>query len=252
MVAAKRAKSNFFIFCFLKVCNVSVSELFAPIFGRMLKEMFALIKKDAVLEFRQRFAFFSILLYVVATVYISYLIFSRLSDARIWNALFWVILVFASINTAGKSFSNESENRFWYYYQLCSPQALILAKIIYNTLLIWAISLITLAIYSWFVGNPVQAIGQFVGVLLLGSSGFSSILTIVAAIAVRTNNNATLMAVLSIPLMLPVIIVVVRASISAMFGLSLEENTINLVYLGTLNTLVIVLGYLLFPYLWRE
>jgi len=226
--------------------------LFAAIFGAMLKEIVALIKKDALLEFRQRYAFFSILLYVVATVYISYLIFISINDARVWNALFWIILVFASINTAGKSFSNESENRFWYYYQIASPQALILAKVIYNTLLIWAISLITYLVYSWFIGNPVQSQWQFLLVLLLGSASFSGILTVVSAIAVRTNNNATLMSILSIPLLLPVVIIVVRASLGAMFGLDFEQNLVYLGALLALNTLVIILGFLLFPYLWRE
>ncbi len=218
----------------------------------MLKEIVALIKKDALLEFRQRYSFFSILLYVVATVYISYLIFISINDARTWNALFWVILVFASINTAGQSFANESGNRFWYYYQLARPQSIMLAKVFYNTLLIWTISLITFIIYSWFIGNPVQSPWQFLLVVLLGSSSFSGILTVVSAIAVRTNNNATLMAVLSIPLLLPVIIIVVNASLSAMFGLPLEENLTNLMYLAALNTMVIILGYLLFPYIWRE
>ncbi len=114
----------------------------------MLKEVGALLRKDLVLEFRQRYALFSILLYVVATVYISYLIFSNIKDVRTWSALFWVILVFAAINSAGKSFSNESENRFWYYFQLASPQAIIISKIIYNTLLLWVISLITYLVYS--------------------------------------------------------------------------------------------------------
>ena len=218
----------------------------------MLKEIVALVRKDILLEFRQRYAFFSILLYVVATVYISYLIFQSINNARVWNALFWIILIFASINTAGKSFSNENENRFWYYYQLSSPQALILAKVIYNTVLIWAISLITLGVYSWFIGNPVQNQLQFILVIALGSAGFSGILTVVSAIAMRTDNNATLMAILSIPLLLPVVIIVVRASLGALFGMDLEQN---LVYLGALlaiNALVIILGYLLFPYLWRD
>ena len=226
--------------------------MFAHIFGAMLKEIVALVRKDILLEFRQRYAFFSILLYVVATVYISYLIFQSINNARVWNALFWIILIFASINTAGKSFSNENENRFWYYYQLSSPQALILAKVIYNTVLIWAISLITLGVYSWFIGNPVQNQLQFILVIALGSAGFSGILTVVSAIAMRTDNNATLMAILSIPLLLPVVIIVVRASLGALFGMDLEQN---LVYLGALlaiNALVIILGYLLFPYLWRD
>jgi heme exporter protein B len=218
----------------------------------MVKQLVALLRKDVLLEFRQRYALFSILLYVVATVYISYLIFSNIKDVRTWNALFWIILIFASINSAGKSFSNESENRFWYYYQLASPQAVILSKIVYNTLLIWIISLITYIIYSWFLGNHVTNHLHFLAVVLLGSASFSGILTVVSAIAVKTNNNATLMSILSIPLLLPAVIIIVKASQLSLMGMSMAQNGAYLAGLLVLNLLVTAMGYLLFPYLWRE
>ena len=218
----------------------------------MVKQLLALLKKDVLMEFRQRYALFSILLYVVATVYISYLIFNNIKDIRTWNALFWIILIFASINSAGKSFNNESENRFWYYYQLASPQAVILSKIIYNTLLIWIISILTYIIYSWFLGNQVENHFHFLAVILLGSASFSGILTVVSAIAVKTNNNATLMAILSIPLLLPAVIIIVKASQLALMGTSMLQNVAFLSGLLVLNLLVTAMGYLLFPYLWRE
>ena len=215
----------------------------------MFKEIGALLKKDLVLEFRQRYALFSILLYVVATVYISYLIFSNIKDARTWSALFWIILVFAAINSTGKSFGNESDNRFGYYFQIVSPQAIILSKIIYNTLLIWVISLITYVVYSWFIGNVIDNHFHFILVILLGSASFSGILTVVSAIAVKTNNNATLMAILSIPLLLPAVIIIVKASQLALMGMNLQQNLAYLGGLLLLNALVTAMGYLLFqPY----
>jgi heme exporter protein B len=218
----------------------------------MFQQIASLVSKDFTLEFRQRYSFFSLLLYVVSTIYIAYLILLTIPDARVWNALFWIILVFASINTAGKSFANESDSRFWYYYQIGHPRAIIISKIIYNTLLIWLISLVTYLLFSWFLGNPVQSQGQYILVVLLGSAAFSGILTVIAAIAVRTNNNATLMAILSIPLLLPVIIVVVKASMGAIFGFAIEENSLFFGALAGMWALVTALGLLLFPYLWSE
>ncbi len=60
------------------------------------------------------------------------------------------------------------------------------------------------------------------------------------------------MSILSIPLLLPVVIIVVRASLGALFGMELEQNLVYLGALLALNALVVILGYLLFPYLWRE
>jgi heme exporter protein B len=132
-----------------------------------------------------------------------------------------------------------------------SPQAVILSKIIYNTLLIWVISLITYLVYSWFIGNAISNHLHFTLVILLGSASFSGILTVVSAIAVKTNNNTTLMAILSIPLLLPAVIVIVKASQLALMGMNLQQNLAYLGGLLLLNALVTAMGYLLFPYIWR-
>jgi heme exporter protein B len=218
----------------------------------MLKEIVALLKKDLLLEFRQRNALFSVLLFVVCTVYVAHLIFSSIRDVRTWNALFWVIVVFACIHTASKSFSHERENRFWYYYQLARPQALILSKIIYNTLLTWLVSLFTFILFSLFLGNVLKDQSHFILVIVLGTANFSSILTVVSAIASKTNNNITLMAVLSMPLLLPSVIIIVKASQLALMQMTVTQNASFLLALAALSALVCAMGYLLFPYLWRE
>ena len=114
------------------------------------------------------------------------------------------------------------------------------------------ISLITYVVYSWFIGNVIDNHFHFILVILLGSASFSGILTVVSAIAVKTNNNATLMAILSIPLLLPAVIIIVKASQLALMGMNLQQNLAYLGGLLLLNALVTAMGYLLFPYIWRE
>jgi heme exporter protein B len=75
---------------------------------------------------------------------------------------------------------------------------------------------------------------------------------VVSAIAVKTNNNATLMSILSIPLLLPAVIIIVKASQLSLMGMSMAQNGAYLAGLLVLNLLVTAMGYLLFPYLWRE
>ncbi|MCH8554421.1 MAG: heme exporter protein CcmB [Schleiferiaceae bacterium] len=218
----------------------------------MLKEIRFLIEKDLLLEFRQRFAFFSILLYVVATVYVSYLVFQRIEEPMVWNAVFWIILTFAALTTAGKSFVQESGNRFFFYYQNTQPEALILSKIVYNQFLMSFVGLFTWGFFSLLLGDVVASKGLFVLVLLLGSMGYASILTTLSAIAAKTGQNTTLMAVLSIPLLMPFLLILIKGSLLAIVGAGWEDVQPYMVGLVLLNAIVTGLGYLLFPYLWRE
>src|SRR5690625_1837277 len=93
-----------------------------------------LIHKDIKLEWRSKFAINSIVLYVVSTVFVCYQSFHSLHP-EVWNALFWISLLFASVNAMSRSFHSESSGKQLYYYSIASLQAIILAKMVYNSLL---------------------------------------------------------------------------------------------------------------------
>jgi len=218
----------------------------------MFTQIKYLIQKEVVLEWKQKYAFNGILLYVVSTVFICYLSFRQIIDPPTWNALFWIILLFASVNAVAKSFLQESRGRQLYMYTIVSAQAMILSKIIYNILLMLVISLVNLFFYTLFIGNLVEDMPMFILGLLLGSAGFASVLTMISAIASKAGNNTTLMAILSFPILIPMLITIIRFSKNAMDGLDASINYQFIIMLLGLNVLVIALSFLLFPYLWRE
>jgi heme exporter protein B len=217
----------------------------------MIKEIQYLILKELKLEMRNKYALGGILLYVVSTVFVCYLSFKKIINPQTWNALFWIILLFASINGVAKSFISETRGRLIYLYTLASPQAVIFSKIIYNSALLVVLSVICLAVYSLFVGDIIQDKSLFLIVLFLGSFGFSSLLTMVSAIASKSNNNFTLMAILSFPILMPLLIVLIKISKNAIDGLD-KWDTNGLMILVFINVIVIALSYLLFRYLWRD
>lgn len=219
----------------------------------MIKEISTLIAKDLKLEFRQKYALFSVFLYVLTTVYVSYLIFQDINNTKTWNALFWIILIFASVQTATRSFLNDSGDRFWYSYQIARPQSIILSKIFYNTIILWVISLLTYGFITLFLGSMIKHQGMFLLLILSGSAGFSAILTMVAGIATHTDQNTALMSILSIPLLFPFVITLVKATEMALLGTEITAGFIDLIFfLSGLNVLVILMSYFLFPYLWRQ
>lgn len=218
----------------------------------MLKEIKLLIQKELMLEWKQKYAFNGLMMYVVSTVFICYLSFKRIADPPTWNALFWIILLFASVNGAAKSFMQESRGRQLYHYTLASAQSIILSKIIYNQGLMFILGLINLLVYSLFVSNPVQDNSMFIVGLLFGSFGFAASLTMISAIASKAGNNTTLMAILGFPVLIPLLMTTIRFSKNAMDGIAWTVSYQYLVILVALNVMIVALAYLLFPYLWRE
>jgi heme exporter protein B len=220
----------------------------------LFQEIAALLRKEIVLEWRRKYAFNGILLYVISTIFICYLSFnlqrSQLNPLT-WNALFWIILLFTATNAIAKSFVQESEGRQLYYYTLVSPEAIILSKIIYNTLLMWLMSILAYLVYSLILGNPVQNKVLFFANMLLGGMGFSTTLSMISAIASKSNNGGTLMAVLGFPVMIPFLLLLIKISKNAIDGLALSVSYDEIGTLIAINLIVISVSYLLFPYLWR-
>ncbi len=215
------------------------------------RQLLALIKKEFTLEFRQKASLGGILVYVVATIFISALSFNKLIAPAVWNALFWIIFLFSAITICGKSFMKESGGAALNNYVLYKPLTFFASKLIYNFIFLLSISLITLFFYSWFLGFPISNFSMFAIVLVLACMGFSAILTLMSAIASKAENNYTMMSILSFPVLIPVLILVLRLSMQAIDGLSWSVSTDFLLILTSINAICIVLSMLLFPYLWR-
>lgn len=210
-----------------------------------------LIYKEMLLEWRSKYALNSILLYVISTVFVCYQAFRSLNPV-VWNALFWIILLFASINAISKSFVQENKGRQLYYYNLASPQAIILSKIIYNILLMLLLSAVALTVYSIIFRNPLGDPLLYLLAILLGSMSFATVFTMVSSISAKANNSGTLMAILSFPVIIPLLIVLIKLSKNAMDGLDRSVSLNEIIVLIAINAVVISVSLLLFPYIWRD
>ena len=211
-----------------------------------------LIRKEIMLEWRSRYALNGILLYVVSTVFVCYLSFREISNPPTWNALFWIIMLFASVNAITKSFMQESRGRQLYYYTITGPHAIIISKIIYNIFLMLLLSVIALGFYSLVFKNPVGDPLFYMLSVLLGSISFASVFTMISGIASKSGNGGALMAILSFPLVIPLLIVLIKLSKNALDGLDRSVSLDEIAILLAINVIVITTSLLLFPFLWRE
>lgn len=218
----------------------------------MFRDLLFLAAKEFRLEWRQKTMLTGVLIYVVSTGFICYMSFRQIIDIPTWNALFWIIMVFAAINAVARSFMQESRGLQLYYYTLLHPAAVILSRILYNSFLLLTVALVHLLFYSLFLGNQIADLPMFMVGLILGSTGLASTLTLVSAIASRANNSPSLMAILSFPILIPLLMTILRFSKNAIDGIDWAVNGNYAWILVALTGIVITLSYLLFPYLWRD
>ncbi|PYF73898.1 heme exporter protein CcmB [Pedobacter nutrimenti] len=211
-----------------------------------------LIQKEILLEWRSKYAINGVLLYVVSTVFVCFLSFITIDNKITWNALFWIIMLFASINGVSKSFLQESKGRQLYSYVLASPGAIILAKTIYNVLLMLVLTTIALAVYTLVFSYIPADFLMFYVAVLLGSLSFSTIFTMISAIASKAGNGGMLMAILSFPVIIPVLIVLIRLAKNAIDGLDRSVSLDEIGILLLINVMTVCASLLLFPYLWRD
>lgn len=217
----------------------------------LFSEIISLLRKEITLEWRQKYAISGILLYVLSTVFIIYISFQKVSP-QLWNVLFWVIMLFASVNAVLKSFVQENGNRQLYYFQLHSPLAILLSKMIYNALLLLLIGVLTFVALGFVAGNPIVHSGQFATALFFGGLGFSVTFTFVSAIASKADNSSTLMAILAFPVIIPVLLLLVKLSAGAIGLLGGTGSGSDITMLVAIDLILVALGMVLFPFLWRD
>lgn len=220
-----------------------------------MAEIAHLLALEWRLDRRQKHAWGGMALYVVSTVYVCYQGVHHLPALPVWNALFWIILLFAAFNALARSFQREDAGRQLYLHTLASPRSVILARTLYNALTMAALSLLSLGAYALFIGDaPLEHArqGVFVLTVVLGGTGFALVLTLIAALAARAGNGVGLMAVLGLPIVLPMLLSVMKASKLALDGLPFSVTGQYLGWLLCIDVLTVALAWLLFPYLWRD
>ncbi len=215
-----------------------------------LTQIWTLFKKDLLLEIRQQYSFYGIVLYVASTLFVLYMAIEE-PEANVWNGLFWVIQLFICINAVAKSFLQESRSRMLYYQSIVSPQNFVLAKLLFNTLLMLAMSALSILLFTIFLGNPAQKTAQFIGVVLLGGWGLSLVFSFLAAIAAKAQQNAAIMAILGFPIIIPELMLLMRVSKTAFSDL-LTFPVTTVLLLVALDGMVIMLSIILFPFLWKD
>lgn len=219
-----------------------------------------LVRKEFILEWKQKYALMGILLYALTMVFVMSLAFSGKMEFPVWNILFWTLLLFVAVNAIARSFMGESQAQMYYIYNLAGPREILAAKLIYNCLLMILLSLLTFIFLRIF--SAVKPIDpsipiypdfiQFCVGVLLSSIAFAANLTLVSAIAAKARNAATLMAVLGFPLLVPQLLMSIGAGKNALAGYPWNESAGQMLFSACFFVIITFVSFILFPFLWRD
>ena len=210
-----------------------------------------LFKKDLLLESRQQYTLYGILLYVASTIFVLYLSMGE-PEENSWNGLFWIVFLFVCVNAVAKSFLQESRGRMLYFYSIAGARDFVLSKLLFNLFLMVCMSLLSLLLFTLLLGNPLEHLGLFMLITCLGGGSISLVFTFLAAIAARAQQSTALMAVMGFPIIIPQILLLMKISAVA-FSSVVQAGLWQMVgLLIGLDIMVVVLAVILFPFLWKD
>jgi heme exporter protein B len=218
--------------------------------------IFALVRKDIHSELRTRYALNALVMFVVVAV--ATILFALRSDqptSSVLAGLYWVVVFFTAMSGLSRTFVSEEERGTTMTLQLvATPSTVYFAKLIFNTALTFSLTIAVTALYMAVFSSTfvIQTMSTFLGTVILGSLGFASASTIIAAIVAKANTRATLYPVLSFPVLVVLLMTVMSATTKALdgepFASALGDFQILIGYF-----LAMTAGsYLLFEYVWKE
>ena len=216
-----------------------------------LRLIFTLFKKDILLEFRQQYSFYGVLLYVASTIFVLYMAMGQ-PENTVWNGLFWMMQLFICVNAVAKTFLQEGKGRQLYFYSICSPVHFMLARMIFNAVLMLLMNLISLLLFTILLGSPLTHLLLFFGISCFGACSISLVFSFLAAIAARAQQNAALMAILGFPLIIPQLMLLMRLYSLAFSDVFQSGLPAIIGLLACFDFMVILLSVILFPFLWKD
>ncbi|MFH1267122.1 MAG: heme exporter protein CcmB [Planctomycetota bacterium] len=183
----------------------------------MLAKLWWMIHKDLVSEYRARRVWPAMLLFgmVVALVFGIQMDLVADQRRRMVGSLLWLATFFAGMLAIDRSFASEREEGCWeglLTYPV-SPAAIFLAKLAVNVVALAALQAVLIPLFVVFSDVPLLVHpGAMCLVALLGNLGISALGTLLSALATGIRHSGNLLALLVLPMAVPVVLASAEAT----------------------------------------
>lgn len=188
------------------------------------RQIWAILRKDIVLELRTKEMLISMFIFVVLTMVIfNYAFAAEKTDLTPFGGgMLWVAFTYTAVLGLNRSFAHEKEEGCLDGL-LLSPldrSYVFVAKFVGNLMFITIVEAVSLPIFTVFFirYNYLPNIGFLLASLFLGSFAVAVVGTFLATLIINTRIRDMLLPILALPMMMPALAAAVIVSGAAMGG----------------------------------
>lgn len=213
--------------------------------------VWSVLCKECRTEWRTRYGLNAALLFAIASLTAVSFAAGRLGNRTdILAALFWIVLLFATLASLSHAFVREVESRTMLLLRLvATPTEIAVGKLLFNLLFLLVIEVVTVPLFLILMGAPPVHWGQFLSVLGLGTVSLAASSTLVGAVIAQTRGRGALFAGVSLPLLLPVLAAAVGGT-REMWAANSVAPSLRL--LAAYAVALLAASLLLYDHLWED
>jgi heme exporter protein B len=224
----------------------------------LLSESLAVFGKELTAELRSRVALNAIGLFGLTTlIAVAYQIgpykIQEQDRPYLLSALLWVILFFAATSGLSRVFVKEEDAHTAKTLRLAArPLAVFGGKLLFNLVLLAALYALIVPLYCALMGYSVRGVAALILLLACGAVALAATSTMVAAIIARASGSTTLFAILSVPLVLPVLVMLIQGTRAAAGSTEIAAVLPALQGIVSLGGATLIVSVYLFPVVWHD
>jgi len=221
----------------------------------LIQAIFAIVQKDLAAEFRSRellsaMLVFSLLVILIFNFALELDIKTRQS---VTAGVLWTTFAFAGTLGLNRSMAVEKD-RGCMDGLLLAPvdrSAIYFGKAISNLAFMLIVEAIVLPVYSVLYNVNLFRF-DLIGVILLGSIGYTAVGTLLAAMSVQTRTRDVLLPILLFPVAIPVLLSAVKASSGLLAGAEMSEIMTPINILIVYDVIFIAIAFMVFDFVVEE
>ncbi len=222
---------------------------------RFLRSVYAIIWKDLAAELRSRELLSAMLVFALLVILIFNFSLELDAQARstVTAGVLWVTFAFAGTLGLNRSMAMEKD-RGCLDGLLLAPvdrSAIFFGKAIGNLIFMLVVEAIVLPVYSILYNTNLFNPGLIL-VILLGSTGYVAVGTLLSSMAIQTRTRDVLLPILLFPLVIPVMIAAVKASTGFLLGSSLADINPWINLLIVYDVIFVAVSFMVFDFIVEE
>lgn len=219
-----------------------------------MKSYLAVAYKDLQIELRNRYSISTALLFtLISSTIVNFSIPSESISPSVYTGMLWAVMFFASMTGMARAFVSEEEKGTTLLLKLLtSPLAVFYGKFIYNVAFSVLINFSSVLMFRIFFDKTEVSSYLFYLVIFSGSIGIASSSTIIGGIVSRANVKGALFPILSLPILIPILMVGIEATVLSILGKNSTMILNDIVLMLAYSGLLVVVSSLVFEFVWRD